>query len=110
MTSSDSCYVDGNPIDWEHRYHGRGPADEAVVSKYATELDSALKVYDGILAKQKYLGGDQFTLVDVYHLPYGQMVYDLGYKETFEKYANVRAWWESITGRESWKNVAAGKV
>jgi glutathione S-transferase len=67
-------------------------------------------VYDVILAKQNYIAGDQFTLADVYHLPYGKMANDLGYKETFEKYPNVWAWWERITGRESWKNVAAGNV
>jgi glutathione S-transferase len=67
-------------------------------------------VYDGILAKRKYIGGDEFTLADIYHLPYGKTTYDLGFAPIFEKYPNVWAWWQRCTERDSWKKVAAGQV
>ena len=87
-----------------------GPVDEAIVTNSLAKLDESLKVYNGILAKQKYLAGDEFTLADLYHLPFGKMTIEAGFKETFEKYANVWAWWERISGRESWKNVTAEKI
>ena len=58
-------------------------------------------MYDGILGKQKYLAGDEFRLAEVYHLPYGKMTTELGFNGTFQKYPNVWAWRESISGRES---------
>lgn len=90
--------------------HGKGPADEAVVAKYTAQLDAALKVYDGILSKTTYLAGELFTLADLYHLPYGNMVIELGFKENFQKYRNVWAWWERVSGRDSWRKVVEGKV
>ena len=94
----------------EYRFHGHGPADEAIVAKYVAQLDSTLKVYDGLLANQKYVAGNEFTLADVYHLPYGKKAFDLGYGTTFEKYPNVAAWWQRISERDSWKKVVAGQV
>lgn len=94
----------------EYRYHGAGEADEVIVAKYASQLDATLNVYDVLLARQKYIGGDVFTLADIYHLPYGKMAVDVGFGSTFEKYPNVLAWWKECTERESWKKVAAGQV
>ncbi|ELU45264.1 glutathione S-transferase [Rhizoctonia solani AG-1 IA] len=45
-----------------------------LVKKYVDTLDAKLDGYERILAKQKYL---TFTLADLFHLPYGKMVYDL---------------------------------
>ncbi len=77
--------------------------DEAQVAKYAKELDATLKVYDGILAKQSYLAGDELTLADLFHLPYGKMCKTLGFADLFEgKYGNVKRWFDALEARESW--------
>jgi glutathione S-transferase len=94
----------------KHRWLGAGEADAALVAKYASQLDATLAVYDVILAKQKYIGGDKFTLADIYHLPYGKLAIDAGFGATFEKKPNVWAWWQRCTERESWKKVVAGQV
>jgi glutathione S-transferase len=86
------------------RYRGL-EGDENKVSQYATELDTALSVYDGILAKHKYLAGDEVSLADLFHLPYGKLAKDLGFADLFEKYPNVKRWIESLENRESWKKV-----
>lgn len=90
--------------DNEVRFHGL-EGDENKVTQYATELDKTLSVYDGILAKQKYLAGDEVTLADLYHLPYGKMAKDIGFGHLFEKYPNVKRWFESLENRESWKKI-----
>lgn len=91
------------------RMKGLGGPDEELVTKYAAELDGVLAVYDGILAKQKYLAGDEITLPDIFHLPYGSMVRGLGYDGLFEKYPNVKRWWDELVARESWTKVTGGK-
>ena len=72
------------------------PTNEKTLESHATTLAAKLKAYDTILAKQKYVAGDvslvflawnsiahrssqEFSLVDIFHLPYGTMVGTLGY-------------------------------
>lgn len=76
------------------------------MEQYSEQLDKTLAVYDGILSKQKYLGGDEVSLADLFHLPYGKLARDLGFKSTFEKYSNVEKWFASLEKRESWAQVA----
>ncbi|KAF9475961.1 thioredoxin-like protein [Pholiota conissans] len=50
------------------------PSDKAVFDKLIATLTTKLGVYDKILSKQKYLAGNEITLADLYHLPYGYML------------------------------------
>ncbi|CRG85567.1 hypothetical protein PISL3812_02614 [Talaromyces islandicus] len=86
---------------------GRGAADDARVQELAAKLDKALAVYDTILGRQKYLAGDEISLADLFHLPYGNLVRTLGYKETFEKYPNVEKWFAELAARESWVKISS---
>lgn len=88
---------------------GLGATDDEAVKKYATNLDATFSVYDGILAKQAYLAGDEVTLADLYHLPYGKMVKGVGFADLFAKYPNVNRWFDALEARESWKKVSGGK-
>ena len=54
---------------------GWGEADEARVKTLAEKLATNLDVYDKILSKQEYIGGKTFTLADIYHLPYGALLF-----------------------------------
>jgi glutathione S-transferase len=91
----------------ECRMKGLGGPDEAKVAEYAAQLDGALAVYEGILAKQAYLAGNEVTLADLFHLPYGTFLKKLGYSEAFDKYPHVSKWFAGLEARESWKKVAA---
>ena len=84
------------------RWKGMGPADEAQLAKHAAALDVTLAVYEGILSKTKYLAGNEVTLVDLFHLPYGKMAKDVGYANIFEKYPHVTKWFDGLLARESW--------
>jgi glutathione S-transferase len=81
---------------------GLGAEDPAMVEKHAAALDAALAVYEVILAKQPYLAGSQLTLADLFHLPYGSFAQKLGYAATFDKYPNVKKWFDGLMARESW--------
>lgn len=48
--------------------------DEARVQEYLETLTGKLEGYERILSKTKYLAGDNVTIVDLFHLPYGSML------------------------------------
>lgn len=78
---------------------GLGPPDEARVAQAEADLDTVFALYDKILAKQKYLAGDDLTLVDLFHLPNASALKEVGYKGTFEKYPKVDKWFKGLQER-----------
>ncbi|MCJ1455425.1 Glutathione S-transferase hmp2 [Mycoblastus sanguinarius] len=84
-----------------------GPPDEARVAQAEADLDEVFAYYDNVLNKQKYLAGDEITLVDLFHLPNGSALKAFGYKRTFEKYPNVDKWFTGLQERETWVKAAA---
>ena len=90
-----------------NRMKGLGPPDEARVAQAEAGLDEVVGYYDKVLAKQKYLAGDELTLADLFHLPNGSAMKAFGYKGTFEKYPNVDNWFTGLQDRETWVRAAA---
>jgi len=63
-----------------------------------------LHIYDDILGKQKYIGGDVFTIADVFHVPYFVLLTKIGELEKlYEGLPNVERWSKEICERESVK-------
>jgi len=87
-------------------YYGLTPNQETAAT-LKSELSKRLDVYEKILSKQPYIAGDKFTLVDIFHIPYGEMLGQAGAGELIPERPNVKAWWDRITGRDSWKSVVA---
>ncbi|KAK2593568.1 hypothetical protein QQS21_008743 [Conoideocrella luteorostrata] len=87
-----------------------GQPDETLVAKYASELDATLAVYDGILAKQNYLAGNEVSLADLFHLSYGKLAQEAGFKQTFDKYPNVKRWLDGLEARDSWAKVGSATL
>ncbi|THU86512.1 glutathione S-transferase [Dendrothele bispora CBS 962.96] len=84
------------------------PKDKAKYAEAVKMLSDKLDGYERILAKQKYLAGNEITLADLFHLPYGSMLVLAG-SDLFEtKGPNVARWWKEISSRESWKAVKDG--
>lgn len=81
--------------------------DEATAASLVKKLEAKLDVYDQILSKQKYLGGDEVTLADLFHLPYGVLLPAAG-SNAIEARPNVARWFKSLTDRPSWQAVKDG--
>ncbi|KAI0271236.1 glutathione S-transferase [Russula aff. rugulosa BPL654] len=82
-----------------------GEPDEKLVEELVGKLEGKLDGYETILGKQKYLAGDNLTVADLFHLPYGSICFDqLGYGN-FDKRPNVKRWWNDISSRPSWQAV-----
>lgn len=62
--------------------------DEAVFEANNATLHAKLDVYEKILSKQKYVAGDELTLADLFHLPYGNLVAQTG-SDAIAKRPNV---------------------
>lgn len=84
------------------------PGNEVVVEAAVKSLESFFSVADGILGKQEYMAGDNFTLVDIYYIPLIERLSGCGHGELITSKKNVNAWWERITGRPAIKEVLEG--
>ncbi|KAJ7221185.1 glutathione S-transferase [Mycena rebaudengoi] len=71
-------------------------------------LSVKLDVYEAILGKQKYLAGDEVTLVDLFHLPYGALLEKAGSDLVATKGPNVTRWFNDLQARDSWVAVKDG--
>lgn len=60
--------------------NGGVPNPEAITAIKAL-WTSKLDAYDAILSSRPYLAGQNLTLADLYHLPYGQKIIDAGHGE-----------------------------
>ncbi|KAK1222837.1 hypothetical protein PQX77_014259 [Marasmius sp. AFHP31] len=85
-----------------------GTPDPNVFNELIAQLNAKLKAYEIILGKQKYLAGDEVTLADLFHLPYGTLLATAGSDIMSKQGPNVTRWWNDISSRPSWKAVSAG--
>lgn len=83
------------------------PVSQEVLDKESPALDAVLKIYDEVLGRQKYLAGNKFSLVDVFHMPTGDLCFKAGAGSVFEKHENVNRWWKDITSRPAAEVLAA---
>ncbi|EFC49408.1 predicted protein [Naegleria gruberi] len=109
--SIETAYFDSNAsgLVFEKLFKGMmgyGAADEARVKQLSEKLALNLDAYEKVLAKQEFIGGNQFTLADLYHLPYGNLLFAIGLGNLLLDRPLVKAWWEKISSRPSWKAVS----
>jgi len=94
------------------QYYGplifKKPTDKGVVDSSLKELGLRLDVYDQILSKQKYIAGDEITLADLYHIPYGTVLGEDAGCNIIETRPNVARWFKVISSRPSWQAVKKG--
>ncbi|KAJ7075510.1 glutathione S-transferase [Mycena belliarum] len=84
------------------------PTDEAVLAEGQVALAKKLAEYEVILGKQKYMGGDEFTLTDIFHLYAAPMVIKAGFDVITGTGPNVKRWWNDLVSRPSWTKLQEG--
>ncbi|KAF8875492.1 thioredoxin-like protein [Infundibulicybe gibba] len=87
---------------WIDTRHGK-------YDEYIATLSAKLDVYDEILGKQKYLLGDEISLVDLLHLSGGAALGLIGSGIMSQK-LNVARWFNDLSSRESWRVLKDGIV
>ncbi|KAJ7157544.1 glutathione S-transferase [Mycena crocata] len=76
--------------------------DKALFDTLIAGLSAKLDAYEVILGKQKYLGGNDVSLADLFHLAYGGMLSAAGSNIMTTKGPNVERWFNDISTRPSW--------
>ncbi|EKM78390.1 hypothetical protein AGABI1DRAFT_60571 [Agaricus bisporus var. burnettii JB137-S8] len=87
-------------------FHGQTP-DPVKVEELKTALAAKLDVYDEILSKQKYIAGDNVTLADLFHLPFGSLLAPAGINLIQER-PHVARWFNELQNRPSWQTIKDG--
>jgi len=82
--------------------------DLAKVETLKQKLHTTLAVYDKHLATNTFLIGDDLSLADLFHLPYGSKAFSV-LPEFLEKYPNVKRWFEQISAIPAWKKASGAK-
>ncbi|KAJ5884020.1 glutathione S-transferase [Penicillium subrubescens] len=57
---------------------GHGEKDEELVSSYETQIRQCFDYYEALLATQTNLAGNNYTVVDIFHLPWIAFLEKLG--------------------------------
>ncbi|RSH92431.1 hypothetical protein EHS25_008846 [Saitozyma podzolica] len=85
------------------------PTDHHVVEKFKPLLQVQLRGYDRILGKQRYLAGEKLTLVDLFHLSYGETAVAGGAAPGLidGSLPNVARWWKEISSLPAWSAAKA---
>ncbi|KAJ6454146.1 glutathione S-transferase [Mycena sanguinolenta] len=83
------------------------PVDKAVLDEAVKELSAKLDVYEVILAKHKFLAGDEFSLADLCHYTYAPLLADQGIDVMTSKGPNVTRWWNDLMSRSTWVKLKA---
>lgn len=82
------------------------PVDEVALENAKKTLAEKLDVFDGILAKQDYMGGTNFSLVDIFYMPLMSKLFEVNEGDLVGTRPNVQAWWDRVSARNSWKKLA----
>ncbi|OAG43580.1 hypothetical protein AYO21_02166 [Fonsecaea monophora] len=77
------------------------PTDEAVIARHKPKLLACLDVLDKALSELPYMGGTEYSLVDILYMPC--MFTASRCLELFEGRPNLKRWWDTVSGREAWK-------
>ncbi|KAJ7923140.1 glutathione S-transferase [Mycena leptocephala] len=87
------------------------PFDQDVFNEALAELSAVLDVYEVILGKHKFLGGDEYSLADLFHFGNAPRLAENGIDiMTSKGRPNVTRWWNELTARPAWAKLTADFV
>lgn len=82
--------------------------DEAKRAALTEKLNGLLDILETRLSKSKFLAGEHFTLADLSFLPTLTYLHQAkGFEAPFEGHKHVKAWFDTISTRPSWKKATA---
>jgi len=79
-----------------------GKTDESKVAAHAEKAKQGLDVMDAHLARNSYLAGEQFTLADIFFMPYFAMCLQTPEATLLTSRPHIAAWWKRVSERPTW--------
>jgi glutathione S-transferase len=77
--------------------------DQTVVTRERKKLQEYFDIIDDILTRQGYLAGNDYTLVDIFHIPVVERLFACGDGDLIRERENVNAWWQRCLTRPAVK-------
>ncbi|KEZ44982.1 hypothetical protein SAPIO_CDS2368 [Scedosporium apiospermum] len=87
------------------KFMRRGDADADAVAAHRATLSDTLDHYERVLATRQYLASNDFSLIDLYHLPWIPFLSKLGLEGEISSRPNLEAWWKRASSRPSWQQL-----
>lgn len=105
-SSVEYSYFTPPTMKFIYQYIFKFTQEEAVLAAALGELEKALPILDAHLAKNAYFAGAEFSLTDIGFMPYTEYGMMTPLKDTYAKFTNFSAWWNRVSERPSWRQVA----
>ncbi|KAF3481458.1 glutathione S-transferase PARB [Arthroderma uncinatum] len=107
--SCETSYFEGpvSGVIWEtfiKRLIGM-ETDDAAVVEHKKKLDDYFDIVEAKFkdSGKKFMAGEEYTLADVYYLPFLARLFDRGFGELVTSRPHVKAWWERCMERPKTK-------
>ena len=88
-----------------HKMAGQVPNME-IVRPARESVAQTLAIAEKTLSKQDFFAGKAFSLADISWMPYVQYLFASEQGDLITSRPGVKAWWERVSTRPSWKKVA----
>lgn len=79
--------------------------NESIVESSIEDLEKVLDVYETRLREHRYIGGDDYSIADIAHIPYTYLMLKNGYKHLYKSRPHVYEWLKDIMRRPAVKRV-----
>ncbi|KIN03541.1 hypothetical protein OIDMADRAFT_158221 [Oidiodendron maius Zn] len=83
--------------------------DPLLIDSLTTQLAAKLDTINKILGQQDYMAGMEFTVVDIFYMPYMSKLVEMDSSAMFLTRLHLKAWWDRIESRESYQRVFCSK-
>lgn len=93
-------------IETIFRRHIGGERNAATIEAGRAAMARPFDTLDAYLASNDYLAGKQFTVADLYWMPYLDYLSQSGEARAIADRRNLAAWWERVSSRPAWHQVA----
>lgn len=88
------------PNGFPYRFQGLDPVHD-ILNENLTGLASKLDVYNSILGRQSYMAGNEFSLVDIFFVPYVNRMFKMEIGNLVMERPHLKKWWETVSSRPS---------
>jgi len=69
-------------------------------------MERTFQALTGALAGNAFIAGERFSLADIGFMPYFEYALPSDARASFEKFPAVMAWWQRVSNRPTWREVA----
>lgn len=82
--------------------------DETTIANALQSLEAYFDIAERLLSQNKWMAGQDFSLVDIYYIPVIQRLFDIGNGDLVTSREAVNDWWSRCVNRPAIKALIEG--